>query len=152
MPVEYWICEGIGIEEQELVPFLDPIKLAQYMQDEKDYEFEDELLDEDSDFRKMSPLEQIKELIDYCDEASSITEILAEANKKRVLVSANDNCGKYFLLYPPSYPWQNTGDFSGLEEVKEYICDFVLPFCRDDVKRQQIYDIIDEDIYEFGVG
>jgi len=81
-----------------------------------------------------------------------LPELLQKKDDKQVLSWGTDGEGQYFLLYAPRYPWDNSGGFKSQQEVDQYICDLVRPYCRNDVSEKDILAIIDPDIYEVGCG
>ena len=156
MSMCYWMCEGIGIEQGVLLPFVDGMKLAKAIVDNNDFDADvtmDEI-EEDYEFSRQDNQTQVELLMkDYLsDENDALPALLLSADEKNALVSCNDNDGQYFLLYPPRYPWINSDGFTSMEEVVEYLCDVLLKFCRDDVTREEIRAIIDTDVHAVGCG
>jgi len=151
MPQAYWVCQGIGLEQKVFMPLLDGDKLAKAVF--ANAEIALGKLEEHS-FSSLSNDAKVELLMDeYIDmETFRLPELLQKEDHENLLEACCDGDGQYFLLYPPRYPWEKTGEFINQTAAIEYICDVVMPFCRDDVARQQIIDIIDADIYEVGCG
>ena len=163
MSMVYWVCQGIGIEQSAIIPFLDGEKLAQVIianepdedvSNQIEVEVTAEELEEEFAFSTLADEEKVNVLLDIISgDTHQLPSVLRCADKKHVLEACSNNDGLYFLLYPPSYPWEEPHNmFKTKNEVFEYICDVLMQFCRNDISRQTIKDIIDDDIYEPGAG
>lgn len=153
MSNSHWICEGIGFEQSVLEPLLDGDKLLKLLREEYSCE---EITDEDfgDDYTCSTNEEKVGILMDcfVVNEDYQLPELLTKKDEKNVLSWGSDSEGKYFLLYAPRYPWDESGGFKSQEEVIQYICDLVRPYCRDDVSDADIRAIVDPDIYAYGCG
>ena len=153
MSVSHWVCEGIGIEQSELLHLLDGNKLIVLLKEaveaaENAWEGI-EGFDELSNEMKM---EAVIEYIDEMDMDNKIPELLKLRDSKEVLITGTDNDGQYFLLYPPRYPWDENGGFKSQEEVVQYFYDLLRPFCREEITKEELRAVIDVDIYAHGCG
>ena len=154
MSLEYWACEGIGFEQKAIAPFLDAGKLEELIRSSEEIEPVDNEFKIEHNFESINNEEKVRLLLDefaYQDNYQ-LAGLLAMQNEERVLICTTDGEGAYYLIYPPRYPWENTGEFRSQEELVEYIVEFVMQFCRRDVSVQEITDIVDVDIYEVGCG
>ena len=153
MSLSHWVCEGIGIEQSDLTPLLDGDKLLKFLREVyEDNEITEEVLGEK--FSDGTNDEKVEILFDdyVASEDYQLPELLMKKDDKNVLCWGSDNEERYFLLYAPRYPWQESGGFKSQEEVVQYICDLVRPYCRDDVAEKEILGIIDPDVYVYGCG
>jgi hypothetical protein len=149
------MCHGIGIEQNDIVPFLDSIGLARRITDDLENGTSFQELEREHSFSTLSNDEQfdlLSEKFFSPEDGYTLVSLLKAAEEMDALIICNNNHGKYFLLYTPRYPWQDSGGFTSQEEVVGYICDLLMSFCRDDVERQEIINIIDADIHELGSG
>ena len=154
MGVCYWVCEGIGFEQKNLLPLLDGDKLKALFNEVTEDDWEDEW-ESDYGFSALSndkKVEAVMEFIDSSDFNEKLPELLQHRDNKGVLSSANDNDGQYFLLYSPRYPWDESGGFTSQDEVVKYIYDLLHLFCRNDVTEKELLAVIDVDIFAHGCG
>jgi len=153
MSMAHWVCAGIGFEQSVLEPLLDGDKLLKLLREEYSCE---EITDEDlgEDYTCSNNEDRVGILMDcfVVNEDYQLPELLTKKDGKNVLSYGSNNEGRYFLLYSPRYPWDESGGFQSLKEVTQYICDLVRPYCRDDVSEETILAIIDPEIYEYGCG
>ena len=158
MAMCYWICEGIGFEQGNLLPLLDGNKLKVLFNEVTENDWEKEWEKEWENDYGVSTLphdktvEAVMAFIDGSDFNNKLPELLQYKDEKGVLNCANDNDGQYFLLYSPRYPWNESGGFTSQYEVVKYLYDLLRPFCRDDVTKKELLAIIDVDIYAHGCG
>jgi len=146
----HWVCEGIGVEQGDIIPLLDGDKLIILLREAMENDWEDiEGFDELSNKMKV---EALIECIYEMDLNNKLSELLQLKDSKGVLTSGTDNDGQYFLLYAPRYPWDENGGFKSQEEVVRYFCDLLRPFCRDEITEEELTAIIDVDIYAYGCG
>jgi len=146
----YWVCEGIGFEQSKILPLMDGDKLNELFSEVPGGECEN-----DCGFNAMSndkKVEAVMEFIDDSDFNDKLPELLQHKDNKGVLCTANDNDGQYFLLYSPRYPWNESGGFTSQDEVVKYFYDLLRPFCKDSVTDEELFAVIDVDIYAHGCG
>ena len=151
MSMCYWVCEGIGFEQSDLIPLLDGDKVKTLFADF----VTDEVWEEEYNFSSRTndkKVDAIMEMIDCSDFDNKLSELFQQKDDKGVLSCQNDNDGQYFLLYSPRYPWNESGGFISQEEVIKYFYDLLRPFCRDDVSEKDLLAVIDVDIYAHGCG
>ena len=150
----YWLCQGIGFEQGAVTPYLDAEKLENLIKERAEESKVTGEFKRAYEYDQKDNADQVQLLMDQivCNETYQLAGLLASENEESVFIGVTDGDGQYFLLFPPRYPWENTGEFLSQEVLAEYITDFVLQFCRDDVSRQDIIGIIDADIYEVGCG
>ena len=150
MSVSHWVCQGIGVEQGDLMLLLDGDKLKSIACDVTDDELEDKHC-----FSKLTNDEKVGVLYDVYIEENYDWQLMGafqEKDTKNVLICCCDGSDKYFLLYPPRYPWEESGGFTSQDEVVKYIYNLLRPYCRDDVTEDELLKIIDVDIYEHGCG
>jgi len=154
MSLAYWVCQGIGFEQSAVIPLLDAAKLEKLINEKAENLIVNDAFKTDYDFEQKDNDAKVKLLLEeiVCDEDLELAGLLATANEEEVLIAITDGDGSYFLLYPPRYPWEYTGDFLSQETLIEYIAFHVLAFCRDDVSMQDVIAIIDPEIHEVGCG
>jgi len=154
MSQQYWVCQGIGFDQSAIVPFLDADKLVKLINDHAETAHVGEDFLAKKKYRKTDHISKVLMILDEFIgmEHFELAGLLASANEEGVLIAATNGERRYFLLYPPRYPWENTGEFANQKYLVEYIAEQVLPFCRDDVSRQNIIGIIDTEIHEIGCG
>jgi hypothetical protein len=148
--MSYWVCQGIGFEQSDLLPLLDGDKLKTLFADVTGGEWEDEYK-----FSTLTNEMKVEAIIKRCDGAYfdyGLTELLQRKDTKGVLSCGSDSDDRYYLLYHPRYPWDESGGFASQEEVVKYIYDLLRPFCRDDVLEKDLLEAIDVDVYANGCG
>lgn len=137
--MDYFICQGIGISAEELFPFLDKQKCITTIKrlhpeakvSEADFDIEDWIFG--------MPYDSLAELLTFCDDTNTIT------------YGDTGGCGTSYFYYIPSYPWERTeNEPQSVDEVHERIIDAVLKLC--DMPREQIEDMINDEIYDVGCG
>jgi len=154
MSICEWACQGIGFEQNSIIPYLDADKLEKLINEKgEDCSVDDDFKAENS-YNNLDNNAKVKLLFEeiICCEDYQLALLLAAANEEQVLVAETDGQGQCFLLYPPRYPWNNTGEFSSQEELVVYIAEQVQPFCKEGVTMKDIVGIIDVDIYVMGWG
>ena len=138
MSMSYWICQGIGIRTNELIPFLSMQKCIQFIK----VQLPDEDIVEDEfdldNYLCGNPFDNLGYIFCHCDDTGSLTY--------------DDNGdGESYFYYPPSYPWRRrSNEPENICEVHKRIIDAVLCLC--DMRREQIDALIDDDIYDVGCG
>ena len=138
MSASYWICEGVGIRANQLCPFLNTQKCVQLLKKQMPGEEISEDRFDIDDYLYGEPFENLADVFTFCDDTDSITY-------------ADNGDGECYFLYPPSYPWERTeNEPSSIAEVHERIIKAVLRLC--DMTREQVEDLIDNDIYDYGCG
>jgi hypothetical protein len=149
MAMCYWVCEGIGVEQSELLPLLDGDKLKGLFVGFSEDEWEN-----DYGFSALSNEKKVEAIMDFVngsDFDGKLPELLKQRDSKGVLSCGNDNDGLYFLLYHPRYPWDESGGFTSKDEVIRYIYELIKPYCKDDISEIKLLGIID-DVYAPGCG
>ena len=139
MSMCYWMCEGIGVRTNKLLPHLNADKCIKLIKNE----FGDEFINNEKEFNindyiHGEPFENLAIMLCHCDDTNVLTCRDAE----------ND---EYFLCYTPSYPWERrTNEPTSIEEVREIIKDAVQRICN--LTREEIETMIDDDIFEYRRG
>lgn len=146
MSMCYWMIEGIGIDTNELIPFIDKRKLVDCLSmlipDDKlvsdivsqnDY---DKLnLD---DFLYGEPFCNLGDLLTYFDDTHTLTH-------------DSDGGDRDFLYYPPSMPWERLdNEPKSIEEVHKRIITAVSAITT--LSSEEIDKMIDDDLYVVGCG
>jgi hypothetical protein len=154
MSMSYWVCQGIGFEQTSLISTLDVDKLLSLVKEELGNIVDENELEEDYLFSTLSNEKKIDVLMKYYikEQDWQLPELLQKKDAKNVLICASNNEGSYYLLYPPKYPWEESGGFTSQEEVVKYIFDLIKAYCLDDVPDHEIFAAIDVDVYEVGCG
>lgn len=138
MSVSYWMCQGVGIRTNELLPFLSTQKCVQFMKTQlPDEDIQEDKFDID-DYLYGEPFDNLAEMFTVCDNTNSLTY--------------DDNGdGEYYFYYMPTYPWERTdNEPTSIEEVHKRIIDAVLCLCN--MTAEQVNALIDDDIYDLGCG
>jgi hypothetical protein len=147
-----WAFIGIGYEQTGLISLMDGDKLANLVKEMAKEPLEENELEEGYAFSTLPNDKKVDVLMQYFIEDVydwQLPELLMKKADKQVF-SYGENDGNYFLLYHPRYPWEESGGFKSQEEVVKYICDLVRPYCRDDVSENELFEIINPDIFEVG--
>ena len=150
----YWVCEGIGFEQSNILPFMDGDKLKALFNEVTEDKWKAEW-ENDYGFNALSNDEKVESVMNFIDSSDfdeKLPELLQHKDDKGVLSYANDNDGQYFLLYAPRYPWNESGGFTSQDEVIKYFYDLLRPFCRHDVTEEELLAVIDVDIFAHGCG
>jgi len=119
MSLSYWTIMGIGINQTDLIKYLDGDKLAVLVKEDPEFIVEDNELEKDYEFSTLSNKAKVKVLMDYyvCEYDWQLPELLQKKDEKNVLSCGDNNEGKYFLLYHPRYPWEEDGGFKSQNDV-----------------------------------
>jgi len=150
----YWVCEGIGVEQGDLLHIMDGDKLKELFNEVTKDEWKDEW-ENDYKFSTLSNDKKVEAVMDFIDSSDfneKLPELLQHKDVKGVLSTGNDNDGQYFLLYSPRYPWDESGGFTSQDEVVKYFYALLCPFCRNDVTEEELLAVIDADIFVHGCG
>lgn len=93
MSVSYWMCQGVGIRTNELLPFLSTQKCVQFMKTQ----LPDDDITEDKfnidDYLYGNPFDNLAEMFTFCDDTDSLTY-------------GDNGEGEYYFYYMPTYPWE----------------------------------------------
>lgn len=137
--MDYFICQGVGILAEELLPFLNKQKCIEIIKKEYPDEEVSEADFDIEDYFHGAPFANLAELLTFCDDTNTIT------------YGDTGGCGTSYFYYIPSYPWERTeNEPQSVDEVHERIIDAVLKLC--DMPREQIEDMINDEIYDVGCG
>ena len=140
MSVCHWVCEGIGVRDDDVYPYLNFSKCFAEIQKIAPNDYTLEEFDADA-------------LADLTcgNEFQCIGEFLARLDDHGVLSFGDNNDGQSYCYYAPTYPWFVTdNDPKSLQEAREYVKDVVRKVC--DIDEDVLDRIIDNDIYEYGCG
>lgn len=147
------MCEGIGFSVDDLMPILDSEKIRLHMCETDKTYTEEENHEWFKSYSKMSQSEKLSEIISRYEEDESFGHIFFGADTLNVLCASDNGDGKQFILYPPSYPWNEEMQvLKSIDSVKEYLCEVVMNFTLDSVTEDDLIKLIDTDIYEVGCG
>ena len=141
MGVSNWMVEGIGLKANRLYPFLNREKCIAKLIEQLEEELHEEILEDKdnfniNDYMRGNPFQNIADLLCHCDDSNRLTY-------------GDDGDGEYYLLYPPTYPWlMQENEPQSIEEVHELLKKAVKCLC--DITDEQIEELIDDDLYEYG--
>ena len=145
MSVSYWMIEGIGLNADEVYPFVDKEKLAhmliEYLPDD---EFLAEIL-ESKDYEKLDiedylydPFDGFADILTHCDDSDTIT-------------FAGDGDGNFYFYYSPSMPWEMTlHEPQSPKDVHNRIIKAVKKITT--LSDEEIEAMIDDELYVLGAG
>ena len=144
MAFTYWGIDGLGVRLGDIKEMLDAEKIRLAMQKqidnvlcEKDEVFEDYLNAGNED-----RLEYLDE--DYCRITDEICGVIAAADDRNLLGTANDGEEGYYLFYPPRYPWdRRENECETEDEARQHICNHLLRFTLPEVTAEQVLEKID---------
>lgn len=150
MSMSYWMIEGVGLDTDRIVPYLDKEKVAQFLieqlVDEPDTieDLTQMLTDGDlssldiDDYMYGSPFENLADLLTHCDDTDSITY-------------GDDGEGSYYFYYPPSMPWDmRSTEPKSIREVHDRIITAVQKIAN--LTSQEIDWMIDDELHVVGFG
>lgn len=146
MSVCYWIIEGVGIDTDKIVPYLNKDKLinflAQQLLDDEDiaelYSNPESFSFDIEDFLCGNPFDNLADLLTHCEDTDTLTY-------------GDDGEGGSYFYYPPSMPWHmRKNESKTIDEVHERIISAVQKVTN--LTDTEILDMIDDDIYVVGVG
>ena len=138
MSMCYWSLQGVGLNADDVKPYLNKQKCIDL-------------------YRKIYPDEEI-DLTDIDDEDflfrdmfDNIGDLLWCADTSDTLSYSCNGYGEWFFLYEPSFPWNRSANEPGsLEEAHKLLIDAVVCVC--DLSRDEVEKMIDNDLYEYGFG
>lgn len=150
MSFNYFTIEGIGVTESNIAPFVNPKKVIECIKKLCPSELEDI----ENDTNGVDDIDELENIVDgyICSGGyyKSICEMLVYMNDENFLLFEPSNDEDY-LFYPRKYPWEmKKGEPKTLQEVHEIIIDAVLLVC--DMTREQVENLIDDDIFETYYG
>lgn len=146
MSICYWTIEGIGIDTEKLVPYLNKRKLIdlilkQCPGDEETLAWKNciDLREFDiNDYFDGNPFDNLADLLTHCDNTDTISY-------------GDDGDGGVYFYYPPSMPWhRKENEPESIEEVHKRIINAVMVVT--DLTEKEIEALIDDDIYSVGCG
>lgn len=133
--MDTWVNQGIGVDCEEIVPYLSIEKVRAILTNNYP-----------DDFSDVNTGEMAREaIIDLY--RGGIAEMLADLDENNLVTWGTDS-GRTdgFLLYPPSYPWEQTeNDPKSQEEARELIKRLVRQVC--DIS-EVILDNLVQEFYE----
>ncbi len=150
MSFNYFTIEGIGVTESSIAPFVNPKKVIECIKKLCPSELEEI----ENDTKDIDDIDELENIVDgyICSGGyyKSICEMLAYMNDENFLLFDSSDDEDY-LFYPRKYPWEMKKDEpKTLQEVHEIIIDTVLLVC--DMTREQVENLINDDIYETYYG
>ena len=137
MSTEYWICNGIGINVEYILPRLDKKKCMKFIESQIDgVEIEEKEFDINK-FIEYPFFDNIADMLTYCDDTDTLTY-------------TDNGEGTYYFLYEPSYPWLR---LPKEPETREEVYENIIKAVRK-ITNMQSYEIREliEDIYDWGCG
>lgn len=150
MSMSYWIINGVGLNANEIIPYLNPEKTARFLIEQLPNEPEivfalTQMLSSGNfstfdidDFLYGGPFDNFADLLTHCDDTDSITY-------------GDDGDGGHYFYYPPSMPWEmRDTEPSSVYDVHDRIATAIQRIA--DIDRDQIDHMIDDDLYIVGCG
>lgn len=138
MSMCYWMNEGVGIRCDDIYGRLDKHKCYLAVCEQLTNEEIDEAEFDIDDF-----------LYGYAFE--NIADFLCHLDDDDIFTFGDSGDGQYYLLYPPSFPWERgDNEPQTIEEVHEKIVKVLLKAT--DLTPEEAEALIDDDIYEYGCG
>ena len=107
MSMDYWMCEGYGFCIDDFWDKIDRRKVLAILR--QLFREETEGIDSNLPDEKLSRLvdKLVEDDLDFC---GGYAELLTDLDDTRLLSWNTDRQGRYFLLYPPCYPWSMSGN------------------------------------------
>lgn len=138
MSVCHWICEGIGINTDDVIGKINVKKCIKFLKEQlPDEEIDEKDFDID-DFLYGQPFDNFGDVLCHCDDTNTLTY-------------GDNGEGEYYFFYTTSYPWERReNEPTSIEEVHERIIAAVQKLC--DLTSDQIEKLIQDDLYEYGCG
>lgn len=146
MSMCYWMIEGIGVRADRIESHVNKEKLLDFLIEQLPDDGELRLLKssgnisslDPSDYYYGEPFENFADMLCHCDDTDS-------------LIFGGDGDGNDYFYYPPSMPWHHTkNEPDSLLEVHNRIVDAVQKLT--DMTREEILEVIQDDLYEVGFG
>lgn len=139
MSMCYWMCEGIGIATSALVPYLDVDKCTKLICEQTSGEIVSNKEDFDiNDYLYGEVFENLADMLCHCDNSEAMTY-------------GDNGDGESYFYYTKTYPWERLEtEPKSIEEVHSIIKDAVQRVCN--LTRDEIEEMINDDIYDFGCG
>lgn len=150
MSMSYWMIEGVGLDTDKIIPYLNSEKLAQFLIEqlgqEPDTVAELKRMVASGDFSSLDiedylygqPFDNLADLLTHCDDTDSITY-------------GDDGEGSYYFYYPPSMPWEmRDTEPKNIQEVHNRIIAAVQQVA--DLESDEIDLMIDDDLHVVGFG
>ena len=138
MSMSYWSLQGVGLNAEELKPYLNTqrcIDLYRKIYPDEEINLSDA---DDEDFLFRDMFDNIGDLLWCADESNTLS------------YSCNGD-GVWFFLYEPTFPWnRNENEPRTLQEAHKLLIDAVVRVC--DLDRTEVERMIDDDLYEYGFG
>lgn len=150
MSMVYWMIEGVGLDADNVRPYLDKEKLAKFLLEQladepEDVEFLNRMLSS-GDFRELNiddylhgmPFDNFADVLTYCDDTDSITY-------------GDDGEGICYFYYPPSMPWEmRDTEPKTIQEVHDRIITAVQKLTN--LTSEEIDLMIDDNLNVVGFG
>ena len=150
MSMSYWMIEGVGLDTDKIIPYLNSEKLAQFLIEQLGQEPETvtelKRMVASGDFSSLDiedylygqPFDNIADLLTHCDDTDSITY-------------GDDGEGSDYFSYPPSMPWEmRDTEPKNIQEVHNRIIAAVQQVA--DLESDEIDLMIDDDLHVVGFG
>lgn len=138
MSMCYWMCEGIGINTDSILKYLNKKKLIKFILEQIPEEIIDEEQFDLNDYLYGNPFDNLGDILCHCDDTKTLTY-------------GDNGDGACYFYYTPSYPWsRRENEPQSVQEVHERIIDAVQKICT--VTPEKVEKIIDDDIYDYGCG
>lgn len=138
MSMCHWVCEGIGINTDDVIGKINVKKCIKFLKEQlPDEEIDEKDFDID-DFLYGQPFDNFGDVLCHCDDTNTLTY-------------GDNGEGEDYFFYTTSYPWERReNEPTSIEEVHERIIAAVQKLC--DLTSDQIEKLIQNDLYEYGCG
>lgn len=146
MSVSYWMIEGIGLDSDKVLPYINKEKLKHMLLDDF---AGDKLLS----VALSNTLPEELDVLDLLDGElfDSLADLLTHCDDTNSITYGDDGVGGSYFYYPPSMPWHRTSDEpESIDEVHERIIRAVQKIT--DLSDDEISQMINDDLYVIGCG
>lgn len=149
MSMNCWLIEGIGINADDIIPYVNNKKLVKTLFDY--YSNNDDLKNiiKNESYTDFTAEQLIEDYVFIF--SNSLAEFLYLCDDTDFLVFCSDGEGSTYLYYQPTMPWERAdNEPKSVEEVHEIIINIVQKVT--DLSSQEIENLIDDELYVVGCG
>lgn len=150
MSISYWMIEGVGIDVDKIMPYLNHDKLLDLLAEQLPKDNDVLVLVKSrentgkcpefniDDYLYGQPFDNFADLLTHCDDTDTITY-------------GDNGDGSCYFYYPPSMPWElREDDPKTIEEVHRRIITAVKKVS--DISEAELENMIDDELYVVGIG
>lgn len=146
MSVSYWVIRGIGLNTADIEPYINKKKMVHFLLDQFQNDMDLENIITTGDYTSF-------DIEEYCYEMGfdGLADILCYCDDTSTITCSNDGDGGAYFYYPPSMPWDHVPNEPQTEkEVIRRIIKAVQKIT--DMTKEEIKNVIDNDLYVVGFG